>query len=546
MSGVKDNKDTNTFKSSQTISEGLDHFFGPESIAAYNSPEAVAERKKAKEEMAKLADDIISSTTKCEISELENNLLLSCLRTNVSLYKDYADTIKDHPEYQKYLQFHHYKWNDFIIIPIFDKNKKELVITTVKLEKDGNKNIITHDNSFHSRESNIHPYEKNSNAFSVMIHDDSHEFGYSVISMNKWTGEISDVNPRNYKLDEKWINWLIDTIWEKSWKKLTECSEWAQQCIRDVISQEDELQQESHNFEDQKIKLANSLMKWDFSWAVSSFIEIIKSYFWRKKKWRVIDIRKWLNYEWDESDFEYLQSAIDTVLDTERRSKLTYLISKIKDKRTQEELSWKWIENPSQFNLMLQQCKPWQIMLTNALDTEWESWSFKYATQVVSWSRWCHALIISDVIKDNNWVVTDAKIIQSTLKWWVHETTLKEYIKSNYSSSDFLLADIPEWKATNLINSAKSRIWEKYDKVSIVTDAIVWMDVDKWFKPEKWSFLASAKSNLLWNNKSYCSELVFDAMGDAWLTLPEPHMSPSDILTIEQIKPQYACYCDKF
>jgi hypothetical protein len=36
-----------------------------------------------------------------------------------------------------------------------------------------------------------------------MIHDDSHEFGYSVISMNKWTGEISDVNPRNYKLDEK-------------------------------------------------------------------------------------------------------------------------------------------------------------------------------------------------------------------------------------------------------------------------------------------------------------------------------------------------------
>ena len=109
MSVVKDNKDTNTFESSQTISEGLDHFFSPESIAAYNSPEAVAERKKAKEEMAKLADDIISSTTKCEISELENNLLLSCLRTNVSLYKDYADTIKEYPEYQKYLQFHHYK-----------------------------------------------------------------------------------------------------------------------------------------------------------------------------------------------------------------------------------------------------------------------------------------------------------------------------------------------------------------------------------------------------------------------------------------------------
>ena len=545
MSETSDNKRTETVRSSQIL-EDIAAFTSREAIAADNSPEAIAERQKTKEEMAKLADSIISSTTKCEISDLQNNLLLSCLRTNISLYKDYADTIKEHPEYQKYLQFYHYKWNDFIIIPIIDKNKNELFIKTVKLEKDGDKSTITHDNSFHSRDSETHPYAKNSNVFSVMIHDDSQEYGYSKISMNKWTGEISDVDPKIYKLDEKWINWLIDTIGEKSGKKLTECSEWAQQCVRDIISQEDELQQESHNFEDQKIKLANSLMKWDFSWAVSSFIDIIKLYFWRKKKWRVIGIGKWLDYEWDELDFEYLQSAIDTVLDPERRSKLTYLISKIKDKREKAELSWKWVENPSQFDLMLQQCKPWQIMLTNALDSEWESWSFKYATQAVSWSRWCHALVISDVIKDNNWVITDAKIIQSTLKWWVHETRLKEYIKSSYSASDFLLADVPEWKANDIISSARSKIWQKYDRVSIVTDTIIWIDVDKWLQPEEWSLLGSAKSNLLWNNKAYCSELVFDAMENAWLTMPEPHMSPSDILTTDEIKPQYACYCDKF
>ena len=545
MSETSDNKRTETVRSSQIL-EDIAAFTSREAIAADNSPEAIAERQKTKEEMAKLADSIISSTTKCEISDLQNNLLLSCLRTNISLYKDYADTIKEHPEYQKYLQFYHYKWNDFIIIPIIDKDKNELVIKTVKLEKDGDKSTITHDNSFHSRDSETHPYAKNSNVFSVMIHDDSQEYGYSKISMNKWTGEISDVDPKIYKLDEKWINWLIDTIGEKSGKKLTECSEWAQQCVRDIISQEDELQQESHNFEDQKIKLANSLMKWDFSWAVSSFIDIIKLYFWRKKKWRVIGIGKWLDYEWDELDFEYLQSAIDTVLDPERRSKLTYLISKIKDKREKAELSWKWVENPSQFDLMLQQCKPWQIMLTNALDSEWESWSFKYATQAVSWSRWCHALVISDVIKDNNWVITDAKIIQSTLKWWVHETRLKEYIKSSYSASDFLLADVPEWKANDIISSARSKIWQKYDRVSIVTDTIIWIDVDKWLQPEEWSLLGSAKSNLLWNNKAYCSELVFDAMENAWLTMPEPHMSPSDILTTDEIKPQYACYCDKF
>jgi hypothetical protein len=54
------------------------------------------------------------------------------------------------------------------------------------------------------------------------------------------------------------------------------------------------------------------------------------------------------------------------------------------------------------------------------------------------------------------------------------------------------------------------------------------------------------KWNLLWNNKAYCSELVFDAMKKSGLGLPEPHMSPSDLLTSDEITPQYACYCDKF
>ena len=108
MSETSDNKRTETVRSSQIL-EDITAFTSPEAIAADNSPEAIAERQKTKEEMAKLADSIISSTTKCEISDLQNNLLLSCLRTNISLYKDYADTIKEHPEYQKYLQFYHYK-----------------------------------------------------------------------------------------------------------------------------------------------------------------------------------------------------------------------------------------------------------------------------------------------------------------------------------------------------------------------------------------------------------------------------------------------------
>ena len=255
-----------------------------------------------------------------------------------------------------------------------------------------------------------------------------------------------------------------------------------------------------------------------------------------------------MDYEWNEWDFEYLQAAIETDLDPEQRSKFTYLISKIKDKRMKNDLSWKWIENPSSFDLLLQQLKPWQIMLTNALDSEWSSSSFKYATQAVSWSRWCHSLIISDVIRNSNWVVTDAKIIQSTLKWWVHETTLKDYVKSSYSAADFLLADLPEWKSDEVINNARNKIWEKYDRISIVTDSILWTDVDRWYSPEDWNwdFIDNVRWNILWNNKAYCSELVFDAIEKSGLKMPKPHMSPSDLLMTDEIIPQYACYCDRF
>jgi hypothetical protein len=35
-------------------------------------------------------------------------------------------------------------------------------------------------------------------------------------------------------------------------------------------------------------------------------------------------------------------------------------------------------------------------------------------------------------------------------------------------------------------------------------------------------------------------------MSKSWIKLPEPHMSPADIITTDIIKPQYACYCNKF
>ena len=505
-----------------------------------NSPESKQQREKAAEERKQLADEIMMDVLNKDISELKKDLTISCLRKNLILYKNYAETIKEHPEFQKYLQIYHYKEKDFLIVPTFNKNENELTIRTVEIaKKDNELEIIS--KPFWIPE---HPYTKESNVIPIALEDSNEQYGYHRISMNKRTWEISNTDPASYKQDEKWIEWLISTIWEKADSKFDKCSEWLQSQVKEIFSNEDELKQGSHEFEQEKKELAQHIMAWNFSWAINSFINIVKSLFKRKKQWRIIDIWKWITYEWDDRDIKYLESAIDTVLDPEQRSKLTYLLSKIKDNHMEEELKEKWMENPSQFNLFLQQLQPWQIMLTNALDLEWQSSTFKYATQTVSWWRRCHALIISDVIKDNNWIITDAKIIQSTLKWWVHETTLKKYIDENYSSADLLLANVPDEKKDDVIQSAKNKIGEKYDRVSIVTDSILWYDFDMWLDNE--SLLWSMKDNMLWKDKAYCSELVFDAMKDAGLKMPEPHMSPCDLLMTNEITPQYACYCDKF
>jgi hypothetical protein len=57
-----------------------------------------------------LADSILVDSLKCEVSDLENDILLSCLREEWWLYKEYAETIKDYPDYKKYFQIHNFKW----------------------------------------------------------------------------------------------------------------------------------------------------------------------------------------------------------------------------------------------------------------------------------------------------------------------------------------------------------------------------------------------------------------------------------------------------
>lgn len=504
-----------------------------------NSPEAKKRAEEENKEYQELADSILVDSLKCEVTDLQKDVLLSCLREDWWLYKEYAETLKEYPEYKKYFQLYNFKGKSFLVVPIFDKQENKFAMKTVEVaQKDWKTTLVGHTHT--SWETEYPQYAKNPNVITVKFADESTEIWYTTISMNKWTWEISNIEPNKYKQSQKWVDALIGTIGEKAGVKLENCSTALQSNVKDILSKEDKLKEDSSNFEEQKNILIQNVMQNNFIWAVNAFLDLIKSFFKSKKDWRVMDLWNELTYEWDEKDVEYLESAINTVLDPEQRSKFTYMLSKIKDKHMKEQLKEKWEENPSQYDLMLQQLKPGQVMLTNALDTNWWSSTFKYATQAVAWSRWCHALIISEVIRDDNWIVTDAKIVQSTLKGGVHETTLKKYIKENYSAADFLLADMPEWKADDIIANARSKIWEKYDRVSIVTDAVMWYDVDWTATRDAW------KDNAVWRNKSYCSELVFDAMSKSWIKLPEPHMSPADIITTDIIKPQYACYCNKF
>ena len=510
----------------------------------WNSPENIKQREETTRALQEHADLVIAEIYWREAEALQNDMLLSCLRDKASMYNNYAESLKVHPEAKKYFQSYNYNGKNFLVVPQYNKEIDEFVITTVELgQVDWKMKIVW--NLFDRRESDPHPYTRDSNVIPIRIADSTQQYWYATLSLNKRTWEISTANPSEYKLDEKGVQGLIDTIDERLWTSFSSCSEGLQSQLRNTLSQEWELKQGSSGFSEQKDKLFQCIVKGDFSGAVTWFLSLVDAFLGRKKQGRVIDLWKDISYEGDESnenDLKYLETSIDMVLDPEKRSELTYLLWKIKDKKMKNEL--KGIDNLSQFDLFLQQCKPWQIMLTNALDLDGSSSSFKYATQMASWWRWCHALLVSNVVRDSSWRVIDCDIVQSTLKWWVHEISLKKYISENYSSADLLLADLPENKSEEVIRNARARKGEKYDKISIVSDSVLWFDADMWWDDS--GLLGTLWNNVLGKNKAYCSELVFDAMEKSWLKMPEPHMSPCDLLMTDKIRPQYACYCDKF
>ena len=320
------------------------------------------------------------------------------------------------------------------------------------------------------------------------------------------------------------------------WTPLESQSQEIQNLTQQILwpPEETELTTEQKKYNELKSELIDSLNNTNIPKIISSVSKLLKEFLRSPSFKRKMDIRSGINYTPNENDKDYIINAIGATLDPEKRSRLTYLLWKIKDEETKQNLKEKWIEEPSQFQLFLQNCKPWQLILTNAEST-WSKWhaTFSKATQIVSWARRCHAAVISD-IKEENWIISDATIIQATWEW-IEEISLKDCFKKKYKYGDFLLGTFqPPEKWDDVVNSCKSYIWWKYSQINLVADTIL---NDPML--DKFHISKQAKNK-------YCSELVFTWMQEAWLELPNPHTTPADLLSTNAINPEYCCYCDIF
>lgn len=317
------------------------------------------------------------------------------------------------------------------------------------------------------------------------------------------------------------------------WTPLESQSQEIQNLTQQILwpSKESELTEKQKKYNKIKSELISAIKSANVEQIRTSIWNLLKEFLWSFT--RKINIGNNINYTPNENDKNYLINAISATLDPEKRSHLTYLLWKIKDQETKQKLKEKWIENPSQFQLFLQNCKPWQLILTNG-ESKWASRHamFSSATQIVSWARRCHAAVISDV-EEENWIIIDATIVQATWKG-IEEISIKECFKKTYKNSDLLLWTFqPPEKWENVVNKCKNYIWWKYSQFNLVADTIL-------KDPQLNTIFYRQKKN------KYCSELVFTWMQEAWLELPDPHTTPADLLSTNAIIPEYCCYCDNF
>ena len=202
---------------------------------------------------------------------------------------------------------------------------------------------------------------------------------FMAVASDSWIIKYKNANDFFDKIKVYTKAWIIETLNTWQWstnfdstdkilnriikrnglKWFSECSEEVQDAIKVVYKMEETERMFIHR---EWKHLLSNLKHIKLIWAIKSAYAILFLFFTKEKSHRrIINIWKNISYEWVNKDKKYLEDTIRYVSNPERKSIITYLLWKIKDNKMKKRLK-RLGKNPSQFDLLLQQCKKWQIM----------------------------------------------------------------------------------------------------------------------------------------------------------------------------------------
>lgn len=271
---------------------------------------------------------------------------------------------------------------------------------------------------------------------------------------------------------------------------------------------------ENFNPDDQQ-ELKDFIQKGERFGAIKEIFKILWRFFkveneaWLKEYWDL-----WKEIEWLQLDLktkeelknliENLENKILKTWDIKKDLKLTFILSKIKDK-----LLLKENNNLKPIDLLSWNLQEWDIILLNKKVEKIDTWSKalkaydnKYETDFI------HSAIViwKDPIMIRHSTTFTAKKIG---KWHVEETSLFDYLKKSWTKSFDLLSIRPD-EATKdkILNFSKANLDKEYDNNAALWWGIRWIDSD-W--NSVWGWL---KNNKTWkkDDSFNCVEIIAQSL----------------------------------
>lgn len=438
--------------------------------------------------------------------------------------KRYKKMFENYPILERYIQIYNHNGKEYFVLPHIHEDDdwswiQRIDIQTIPLIQTAS-GEYKRDDGWMTAGQTKH-YITNYHAYPVWFWGNDNKF-----CLDKTTGKIQTWSAEEYTANPQDI---MNAIWAE------DLSDAGNTLISGILGNENKMKEQQSSFETERKAFVQCIKKRDIWWAIEKWWGMIQSmlnFDWELERtlwFTEFEHMFWNMDAYTEDDVSFLEESIQYVTDPEDKSELTFALSQFKDKKMKEEM---W--DLSQFDLFLQNCKEGQILLTNWLDIGDGVFAngFNQATQITSWSRWCHSAVVSEVITNSSWKVIDIKVVHAT-SIWTQEESFRSFLGSErgYSASDFLLMETPEKiPPSTMVTEMRSFIWNSYDYIS------VWSDV----------LTGKSDETFLTKNSQFCSEWIFEICKKHGVQFSDPHVSPAQLLTSSALEPQYACTCDSF